>query len=160
MFDHKLINSIQNLLLKRKETIAVAESVTSGLLQFAFSNAENAAKFYQGGLTAYNLGQKCRHLHIEPIHAFSCNCVSDQTASEMATGIADLFKSDWGLGITGYATPVPESENKIFAFYAISYKAKILNTQIISPGKMDFLKVQLFYVHKLLDSLNDLLASV
>jgi nicotinamide-nucleotide amidase len=147
-------------LLQRKETIAVAESVTSGLLQFAISNAEKAARFYQGGLTAYNLGQKCRHLHIEPIHAFSCNCVSEQTASEMALGIANLFKGNWGIGITGYATPVPESDNRIFAFYAVSYKDKILKSEIVKSVEMDLLNVQLFYVQELLNCLNDLVSSI
>lgn len=79
-----IIQSIGNILIERQQSIAVAESVTSGHMQAALSTAPDAAKFYQGGITAYNLGQKSRHLHVEPIHATASNCVSDQVAHEMA----------------------------------------------------------------------------
>lgn len=35
------------------ETVAVAESVTSGMLQLAFSQMPNASMFYKGGMTAF-----------------------------------------------------------------------------------------------------------
>lgn len=56
------INEISKLLQKRNQTIAIAESCTSGLLQNAFSQAENATFVFQGGMTLYNLGQKTKHL--------------------------------------------------------------------------------------------------
>ena len=59
------------LLIKKKNTIAVAESVTAGNLQAVFSLAKDATAFFQGGITAYNIGQKCRHLLVEPTHAIN-----------------------------------------------------------------------------------------
>src|SRR3982751_949315 len=108
------INSVRDYMLLHNETIAVAESVTSGLLQAAFSQPGNAANFFQGGLTAYNLGQKFKHLNVEPIHAENCDCVSQIVADQMAKSVADHFQSDWGIGVTGYSTPVPESKNKLY----------------------------------------------
>src|SRR5689334_221261 len=87
---------IGKLLCARKETIAVAESVTSGQLQTFLSLPDRAMDFFQGGLTAYNLGQKTKHLDVDPIHAFACNCVSERVASEMANNIRLMFNSDWG----------------------------------------------------------------
>ncbi len=87
MYDEQVIQSIKKILLQRRQTIAVAESVTAGHLQVALASAENASQFFQGGITAYNLGQKSRHLKIEPIHAEGCNCVSDKIAIEMAYGV-------------------------------------------------------------------------
>lgn len=69
LYNMSAINSIRDYVLENKQTLAVAESVTSGHLQAAISVAENASSFFQGGITAYNLGQKCRHLNIEPLHA-------------------------------------------------------------------------------------------
>src|SRR4051794_20552902 len=106
-FEKNLINRIKDLLIQRHQTISVAESVTAGLLQLSLSSAENALDFFQGGITAYNLGQKARHLHIDPIYALSCNCVSDRIADMLALNVCDLFSSDWGIGITGYASAVP-----------------------------------------------------
>ena len=76
LFDKKAIEAIRRFLLEHRETIAVAESVTSGFIQAAFSTAEEASQFYQGGITAYNFCQKFSHLRVEPLEALACNCVS------------------------------------------------------------------------------------
>src|SRR5437764_13461306 len=120
------VNRIKDNLIRRSETLAVAESVTSGILQTAFATAMDASKFFQGGITAYNLGQKSRHLHINAIHAETCNCVSDRVAIEMAVGVCSLFSSDWGIAVTGYATIDPEVKmEQPFAHFAIAHKGKI-----------------------------------
>ena len=136
MYDGQVINSIKEILVKRRQTIAVAESVTAGHLQAALASAENASQFFQGGITAYNLGQKSRHLKIEPIHAESCNCVSDKVAIEMAYEVARLFSCDWGIAITGYAAPVPKySIDELFAYYAISFQQKNIRSEKGQCGK-------------------------
>src|SRR4030095_2666972 len=119
LFSNGLLARIGEELKRRKQSIAVAESVTSGLLQLAFSSMDNAIRFFQGGLTVYNLGQKIKHLSVEPIHADSVNSVSQQVANEMDINVSRSFLSDWGIGVTGYATAVPESANKIYAYYGI-----------------------------------------
>jgi len=155
LFNEKTLEGIKNKLLKSHETIAVAESVTSGFIQLAFSTAKDASKFYQGGITAYNIGQKYKHLHVEPIHANGCNCVSGKVATEMALNVCRLFESDWGLGITGYAAPVEESDNKLFAYYAIAYKDKVVAQKKLVAKQEDSFEVQLSYVNHLLDDLKE-----
>jgi PncC family amidohydrolase len=151
LFTDKKLHQLHSLMLHKKETIAVAESVTSGLLQLAFAQAEEAAKFYQGGITTYNLGQKSRHLHVEPIYAQEVNCVSEKVATEMAVNVCSLFNSDWGIGVTGYATPVPESGEKVFAFYAIAHKNKVLAKGKLNPKCDQPFRIQLKYVSTILD---------
>jgi len=153
LFNNGIIQKIRDSLISRQETIAVAESVTSGLLQFALSQAENATEFYQGGITAYNLGQKSRHLNIEPIHALSLNSVSEKVAGEMALNVCSFFTSDWGIGITGYASPVPESENKLFAWYAIAWQDSIVISKKITPKKDEPFRIQQIYVTDVLKHL-------
>lgn len=150
-FDPAVVNSIKDKLMAVHSTIAVAESVSSGLVQAALSTATDAAKFYQGGMTAYNIGQKTRHLLIEPIHALSCNCVSEQVAKEMASGVCRLFGSNWGLAITGYASPVPESNNELFAYYAIARQQEIIASGKIIPLRPDEpFSIQSWYAAQLL----------
>lgn len=153
LFDQPSLTLISGTLRDRGQTISVAESVTSGLLQAAFSTAESAMDFYQGGLTAYNIGQKCRYFSIDPIHAMACHCVSETIAQELATGAATLFSSDWGIGITGFATPVPESGHQLFACYAISFKDTILETGTISGHGQPALDTQLYYANSVLKKL-------
>lgn len=158
MFDDKIIHEIKEQLCKNKQTVAVAESVTAGYLQAALASAERASFFFQGGITAYNLGQKARHLKIEPIHAERCNCVSEQVVTEMAIHVTKLFSSDWGIAISGYAAPVPEcSVDEPFAFYAITFQDKLVQVKKISSQKSDAIKVQLFYVNKILSDFNQII---
>lgn len=157
LFDQAILRSIGKQLLSREQSIAVAESVTSGLLQFSFSNMEDAQKFYHGGITAYNVGQKYKHLNVETLHALAVNCVSQKVAIEMAMNVATVFNSDWGIGITGYASPGPESGNKTFAYYAVSFRESIpLSGMLDGPGKPPP-AVQLFYVQEVLSNFNSLI---
>lgn len=153
-FKKELLEPLKNYLLENKETVAVAESVTSGLLQVAFGTIKDASCFYQGGITAYNLGQKARHLLVEPIHAASCDCISQNVADEMAMQICTFFKSNWGLSITGYAAPV-EKSSEIFAHCSIAYNTKIVLSEKIIPEQKEPSLVQLEYAQKLLQYLGN-----
>lgn len=115
------------ILYLRRELVAVAESATSGIIQNLFSRSVRATDYYQGGISVYNLEQKIRHLNIDFEEGVRSNCVSAEIASQMALGVAELFKTDWGIGFTGYAAPAPliESE-RLFGFYAISYRQRIV----------------------------------
>lgn len=155
VFDGKIIESIRSKLVRNRQTLAVAESVTSGMLQLAFSQADEASFFFQGGITAYNLGQKARHLQIDPILAQAVNCVSEQIAAELALQVTRMFSCHWGLGITGYATPVPESGNELFAYYAIVFNKNVVLTGEMRPPQGKALEVQQFYVNYLLSAFNN-----
>ena len=158
MYDLKIINKIKEYMLLNKQTVAVAESVTSGNLQAALSLAADASKFFQGGITTYNIGQKCRHLHIEPTHALSCNCVSQKIADDMAINACKLFLSDWGIGITGYAAPVPEcSIEKVFAYYSFAFRNENAGSKKIETDKTDGLEVQQYYTMQVLTDFSLLL---
>src|SRR5689334_22033801 len=153
LFDKKLLLQIGRYLKRKEETIAVAESVTAGLLQHAFSNIPDATEFFQGGLTAYNVAQKFKHLQVEPIHALAVNCVSPLVAEQMAQQVCCIFGAHWGIGITGYATPVPESDNKLFAYFAITHKEKVrLSGRLRSDGKNPP-EVQLYYTQAVMQKL-------
>jgi len=156
LFDLKVINSIKDILLTREETIAVAESVTAGMLQLAFSQADDAIHFFQGGITAYNIGQKSRHLNIDPIEGDRHNCVSERTVSEMATNVCRLFSSHWGIGISGYASPVPESRERIYAWYAIAHNGIIKSVNKVVPKKDSPLNVQLAICKDVLTQFHEL----
>ena len=152
------IEAIKTVLLTRKKTLSVAESVTSGLLQAAFSQATDARQFFQGGITTYNIGQKCRQLRVEPVHALEFNAVSSQVAEEMAIHCSELFCSHYAIGITGYAAPVPEkSIDTPYAFFAIYGNNSLLASSRLDGRKDPALEVQLHYVRQMIVTLRKLL---
>ena|ERR1700748_623652 len=155
---HQFSGLSENL-IGRGESIAVAESVTAGHLQVLLSSAPEATSFFQGGITAYNIGQKCRHLHIDPIQAESCNCVSEKIAIDMANNVAKLFSSQWGIAVVGYASPVPELKiKKLFAYYAVSYKGRPVEISCMPCPRMQMAKAQKFYAEKIVARLASLTA--
>jgi len=159
LFKKDQLAQIGKKLIAQKETVAVAESVTAGAIQLAISSIMDAGKFYQGGITAYNIAQKYKHLGVEPIHALEVNCVSEKVAGEMALNVLGLFNSDWGIAITGYASPVPESDNQVFAYYAIAYKGKVKESGKIDPSKDESLDLQVHYTNEVCRSFNKCLAA-
>lgn len=150
MFDPDATEKIRLYLIQNHLTLAVAESVTAGLLQSAFASAEMASEFFQGGITAYNIDQKVNLLKINRKTGEACNCVSAATSDKMADGVISLFKSDYGISVTGYATPVPESEFKIFAYFTITAKGKTLLRDKLTGGDHKPLDVQIKYVNEIL----------
>lgn len=155
MYDIRAIDKISRLLQEQKLTVAVAESCTAGLITNAFSQANDATLILQGGITAYNLGQKARHLNVNPVMAESCNSVSKEVSEKMALEIALAFNAEIGLAITGYARPVAGLGIKsAYAFIAISENAKIiLSKKILGNASKNLFENQRIFTEKTLNEL-------
>ena len=101
-------------------TFAVAESMTCGRVQAAVGSVSGASNFFLGGITAYTLDEKVRHLGVDRRDAKKVNCVSADVAARMARGVCTLFGSDLGAATTGYAEPAPTAGvTAPFAWWAI-----------------------------------------
>ncbi|MBO9659845.1 MAG: CinA family protein, partial [Chitinophagaceae bacterium] len=104
--------------------------------------------------TAFNVAQKFKHLQVEPLHALEVNCVSEQVAQQMALHACDLFSSQWGIGITGYATPQPEWGNELIAYFAIAHDGQIVCSDKIAIAETaEPVAIQQEYVEKLVREL-------
>lgn len=125
------MDKISFYLRDRGETVCVAESVTSGFLQLAFSQMPFAQDFYSGGITTYTAKQKIKHLNIEKDLAKVNNCVSREITEKMAINVSLLFDTEWALSTTGYATPTDDSKEQIFAYYSIAYRGVIIRSDRI-----------------------------
>jgi len=81
-------------------TLALAESVTGGLIASRLVNVAGASTWFRGGLVSYASDVKYDLLHVTrgPV-------VSASAAQEMARGARELLGSDVGLSITGVAGP-------------------------------------------------------
>ncbi|MFZ4928577.1 CinA family protein [Chryseobacterium sp. Mn2064] len=150
-FQKNLLEYISQSLLTIDETISVAESVTSGCLQLAFSQMPNAQLFYKGGMTAYSLPEKVRLLNVNRKEAEDCDSVSKNIVETMALQIAKLFESDWSIATTGYSTSNRSSAYKVYAYFSFSYKGEIILTKKLElHPKTQALNAQLYYTEFIL----------
>ncbi len=120
-----MINEIGRQCLSSGYTLSTAESVTSGYLQFLFSQGDDCTSYYQGGITVYNNMQKCRQLGISLSVTNGNHGVSRLVAEQLALAANDHFKTDIGLGITGFAYRDGHLNITVpHAFVAIAVKGK------------------------------------
>lgn len=144
--DKKLLEFIGQSLSDANESISVAESVTSGCLQLAFSQMHTPSLFYKGGITTYTLAEKIKILKITESSAVECDGVSESVAQEMALNVAKLFDTDWGIAKTGYCSPVRNSCYKVYAYFSFSYKGQIIGTKKLElHDKTQQLSAQLYF---------------
>ncbi|NCI46762.1 CinA family protein [Sediminibacterium soli] len=156
MFDKARLERIRERLIDNNETITVAESVTSGLMQCAFSQAKDASCFFEGGITVYQLGQKTKHLDVEPVHAEAVHMVSTKVSEQMALGALQMFCTDWAIAITGFAART-DSNSILYAYASIAFRNKIVRTDRIVSDKEDGWETQVYFTTETLRLLDDCL---
>jgi nicotinamide-nucleotide amidase len=121
-----MMKDLTRLMLEEPRlTLSAAESVTCGHVQTRVGAISGASNFFLGGVTAYTLDQKVRHLGVDRAAARRVNSVSSAIAEQMARGVCALFRSDLGVATTGYAEP--STENSVidpFAWWALAHRQR------------------------------------
>jgi nicotinamide-nucleotide amidase len=101
---------VGELLKKRRATLAVAESVTGGLLAQRITSVPGSSNYFLGGFLAYSNKMKTELLGVSEETLERHGAVSKETAEAMVTGARRRTGSTLALSITGEAGPEP-SEN-------------------------------------------------
>jgi len=100
-----LARSVLRSLEDRGATVAVAESLTGGLLGATITAVPGASATFLGGITAYATEAKATVLGVPPDLLDRLGAVSAEVAVAMALGARDTFGATYGLGLTGVAGP-------------------------------------------------------
>lgn len=87
------------------ETLAVAESLTGGLVAATVTAVPGASNAFRGGVVAYATDLKVSLLGVPQELADTVGVVSSEAAEAMATGVRERCASTWGLSTTGVAGP-------------------------------------------------------
>ncbi len=100
-----IAEKIGALLKDRRETIAIAESTTGGLVSAALLSVAGASVYYLGGGVVYTL--KARRLLLDvPDSAFAgIKPLTEPAAMVIARGARDRFAASWSIGELGAAGP-------------------------------------------------------
>ena len=100
-----LEDTVAEMLMKKNMTIAVAESLTGGLLSSALVEHPGISKVFLEGVTAYSNESKIKRLGVLPETLEKFGAVSAETAEEMARGAAKFSGAEIGISTTGIAGP-------------------------------------------------------
>jgi nicotinamide-nucleotide amidase len=103
-----IVSDILETLERRGETLAVAESLTGGLLAATLVEVPGASKVFRGGLVVYATDLKASLAGVDVRLLAERGPVDPDVAKALATGAARRCNADWGLATTGVAGPDPQ----------------------------------------------------
>lgn len=105
-------DAIARRLLAQGWTLAVAESVTGGLIASRLVNINGASQWFRGSVTSYASDVKFDLLGVPrgPV-------VSAAAAEAMAAGVRRLLGADVGVGVTGVAGPGEQESQPVGTVY-------------------------------------------
>jgi nicotinamide-nucleotide amidase len=92
-------------LIERKQTIAVAESSTGGLISAALLAVPGASAYFLGAAVVYTRDARRILMEIPDEAMKGIRSASEPYAKLLATQVRQRFSSDWGLSETGATGP-------------------------------------------------------
>ncbi|WP_082687622.1 CinA family protein [Curtobacterium oceanosedimentum] len=109
----ELAQRVVHTLTARGETVAVAESLTGGLVVSTLVGVPGASAVVHGGVVAYATPVKASVLGVDADLLAANGAVDPEVARQMATGVrtalaVDARPATWGISTTGVAGPDPQ----------------------------------------------------
>jgi nicotinamide-nucleotide amidase len=102
-----LARQILDRLRAAHHTVAVAESLTGGLVAAALTDIPGASAVFRGGVVTYATDLKARLLGVSAMMLEEHGAVYPPVAVAMAEGVRTRLGSTYGLATTGVAGPEP-----------------------------------------------------
>jgi nicotinamide-nucleotide amidase len=128
--DETMEDVVAAQLLTRGLSLAVAESVTGGLIASRLVGVAGASRWFRGGLVSYASEVKFELLKV-PVGPV----VSADAAEAMARGVRALLKADVGLSVTGVAGPEEQDGQPAgTVFVGLSIGETIQHAALRLPG--------------------------
>lgn len=89
------------------QTVAVAESLTGGLVAAALTDVPGASAVFRGGVVVYATELKAELLGVDAVMLRRHGAVYPQVAAAMAQGVRARLGATYGVATTGVAGPEP-----------------------------------------------------
>jgi nicotinamide-nucleotide amidase len=100
---HDPCETIADILDERDDALAVAESLTGGLLADRFASSEGASEWFRGGVVAYQ-----KQVKFDVLDVPEGPVVTEEAAVAMARGVRALMDATITVGVTGAGGPDPQ----------------------------------------------------
>jgi nicotinamide-nucleotide amidase len=133
---------VGRMLNERRETVAVAESCTGGLIGMRLTEVPGSSSYFMEGAVTYANEAKMKTLGVSGETLSAHGAVSSETAEEMARGMRELAGTDHAVSVTGIAGPGGGSEEKpvgtVFVGYAGPGGSKSM--KFLLPGDRELVR--------------------
>ena len=110
--ENNIVEEVCKLLIKEKLKVAVAESCTGGMISSNLVSYPGISEVFLEGAVTYSNEAKMRTLQVKQDTLKQFGAVSEQTAKEMAEGVAKRAGADVAVSTTGIAGPGGGTKDK------------------------------------------------
>lgn len=117
MNEHDGLAMLLEELAEASQTLAVAESLTGGLMAATIVDIPGASRVFRGGVVTYATDTKAEVLGVDPALLAVEGPVCAEVAAQMATLVAQRFDADFGLSCTGVAGPDSQDSKPVGLVY-------------------------------------------
>ena len=105
----QVLHRLVELIKRRGETLATAESLTGGLLGAALTDVPGVSAIYRGGVIVYATELKAKLAGVPEDLLAAVGPVHPDTAAALASGVRERLDATYGLATTGVAGPDPQA---------------------------------------------------
>jgi PncC family amidohydrolase len=132
----ELEEEVGRLLIERGETLAIAESLTGGLVGSQITDVPGSSDYFLEGVVAYSNEAKMARLGVLEATLIAHGAVSEEVAWEMAEGVRRGARADWGVSTTGIAGPTGDTPEKPLGlvYVAVANKGRTVAQRHVFPG--------------------------
>jgi nicotinamide-nucleotide amidase len=133
---------VVRLLTERKQTVALAESCTGGLIAHRLTNVPGASVVFRAGLVTYSNEAKQQFLGVRAETLAAHGAVSEPVVREMAEGARVRVGADFAVAVTGIAGPGGGSATKPVGtvFLALATSTQTLVLKQFNPWERETFK--------------------
>jgi PncC family amidohydrolase len=130
------LSRLSEELRKHNLTIAVAESMTGGLLAAALADLPDSSSRFLGGVVSYSADKKMDVLGVPEKVIEKDGVVSAAAARQMAEGVRRLFHAGLTISVTGVAGPDQQEGKPVgLTYIAVSVDGRTEARQYHWPGE-------------------------
>ncbi|MEV1286965.1 CinA family protein [Micromonospora sp. NPDC049679] len=109
--------AVVHALVERRETLAVVESLTGGMLATAIVDIAGVSAVFRGGLVVYATDLKASLAGVPSALLAERGPVDPDVAVALAQGCRERCGADWALATTGVAGPEPQGGKPVGLVY-------------------------------------------
>lgn len=115
-------------------TVAVAESLTGGLVMAKLTDVPGVSAVLRGGVVTYATDTKASQLGVDEELLDSRGPVDPEVAAQMARGVRERWGADIGLAATGVAGPDPQDGHHVGEVYvAVADRSSVRAERVAVP---------------------------
>ncbi|MGX2982509.1 CinA family protein [Helicobacter sp. 23-1045] len=103
--ESNIAKEIIDFLVRENKSIAIAESCTGGLINYAFSQISGASSAFRGGIVCYQNAIKTRVLGVDSAILAQKSAYSVEVVDLMLGQISEIMQSDFAIATSGIAGP-------------------------------------------------------